>query len=114
MSDIQSSPALSDTQPRKVKKRRIGILIAALVVLAAIGFGGLAGYAQGVGARMNAQQTSEGRSVAEQYTLAEKAFAEKRYDLARQHLDYVIKQNQAYPGAVALLTKLMVEMAVTP
>ena len=114
MSDIQPTPVLSDTQPRKVKNRRIGVLIAALVILAAIALGSGTGYAQAIKVRMEVQQTSESRSIAEQYSLAEKAFAEKRYDVARDHLDYVIKKDQSYPGAVALLTSLMVQMAVTP
>ncbi len=92
----------------------MGVLISALIVLVAIALGSAAGYAQGVGTRMSIQQTSEGKSVAEQYLLAEKDFAEKRYANARERLDYIFKKDQNYPGAVALLTKLMVQMAVTP
>lgn len=114
MSDTQPTPPLSDTKPRKAKNRRIGVLISALIILVAIALGSAAGYAQGVGTRMSVQQTSESKSIAEQYTLAEKDFAEKHYDLARQRLDYILKKNQSYPGAADLLTRLMVQMMVTP
>ena len=114
MSDIQPTPILSDTKPRKTKSRRVGVLISALIVLVAIALGSAAGYAQGMGARMSVQQTSEGKTIAEQYNLAVKDFAEKHYDSARLRLDYILKKNQGYPGAVELLTKLMVAMAITP
>lgn len=113
MSDTQTPP-LSDTKPRKAKNRRVAVLVSALIIVAAAVFGGLGGYAQAMNTRMIAQQTSEGRTIAEQFKLAEKDFAEKRYDLARQRLDYILKNDQSYPGAVDLLTKLMVQMAVTP
>lgn len=114
MSDIQPNTPLSDTQPRKVKSRRVAVLISALVLLVAIALGSAAGYAQGMNTRMSAQQTSDGKSVAEQYNLAVKDFAAKRYGNARERLDYILQKNQNYPGAVDLLTKLMVQMAVTP
>ncbi len=114
MSDIQPTPPISDTQPRKVKSRRIAVLISASIVLIAIALGSAAGYAQGMGTRMNIQQTSDAKSIVEQYDLAEKDVAEKRYANARERLNYIMEKNPSYPGAAELLTKLMVEMAVTP
>lgn len=113
MSDTEPTP-LTDTKPRKAKNRRVAVLIGALIIIAAVVFGVLGGYAQAMGTRMALQQTSESKSIAEQFTLAEKDFAEKRYDLARERLDYILKKDQSYPGAVDLLTKLMVQMMVTP
>lgn len=89
-------------------------MISALIIVAALALGGFAGYNQGIGARMNAKQTSDSRIVVEQFALAQKDFTEKRYELARQRLEDIIKKDPNYPGAADLLTKLLVQIAVTP
>jgi len=117
MSETQSpNTDLSDTQPRKIRtrSRRIAILIGFLVLLAALSLGGLAGHQYGIIVRVNAEQTSVHAIVGEQFTLAEQDLAEKRYELARQRLEYILKQVPDYPGATDLLTKLLVQMAITP
>lgn len=116
MSDIEPTNTSPDTQPlQKVKNRRIlPVLISALILLAALALGGFAGYSQAIAARVSVQQTSVGKMLVDQFALAQQDFAAKRYDTARQHLEYIIKQDQNYPGAVDLLTKLIVEMAITP
>ena len=117
MSDTQPTNISPDTQPKKVtskRKRIVTILIGALILLAALALGGAAGYAQGIGVRVGAQQTSVSKILVEQFDLAQKDIENKRYETARQRLEYIIKQNQDYPGAVDLLTQLMVQMAITP
>lgn len=115
MSDTQPTNISPDTQPKKGKRKRIvTILIGALILLAALALGGAAGYAQGIGARVSAQQTSVSSILVEQFDLAQKDIENKRYETARQRLEYILKQNQDYPGAVDLLTQLMVQMAITP
>ena len=115
--NIEPTPDLSDTQPRKAlpKKRNIlGLLIAVGVILLALALGSAIGYGQGIAARVSAQKTNERQSLAEQYALAEKAMSEKRYAVAQLHIKFIIEKDQSYPGAVDLLTRLMVEMAITP
>lgn len=113
MSDTEPTP-LTDTKPRKAKNRRVAVLISALIIIAAVVFGVMGGYAQAMGTRMAIQQTNDNKSMSEQFALAQKDFAEKRYENAKDRLDYILKKDQAYPGAVDLLTKLMVQMMVTP
>ena len=103
-----------DTQPLRKRSRRVAVLIGALIIIAALGLGGAAGYAQGIGARVSVHQTSVGKTIAEQYAFAQQDFAAARYEAARQRLEYIIKEDQNYPGAVDLLTKLIVQMAITP
>ena len=90
------------------------VLITVLVLLAAVALGGAAGYGKGIGDRIAVQQTSEGKIVVEQFTLAQKDFAEKHYDAARQRLEYIIKTYPSYPGAADLLTSVIVQMSITP
>ncbi|MGC1376935.1 MAG: tetratricopeptide repeat protein [Anaerolineales bacterium] len=113
--DALPADSVSDTQPiKKGKNRRVGVLISALIIVAALALGGFAGYTQAIGARVSVQQTSEAKLVVEQFTLAEQDFAGKNYDAARQRLEYIIERDPNYPGAADLLTKLLVQMAVTP
>lgn len=115
MSDIQSPNNISpDTQPKKAPKRRMVFLIGLLILLASLALGGFTGYGYGIKIRIDAEQTSVSKTVAEQYTFAEQDFAAGRYDIARQRLESILESVPNYPGATELLTKLIVQMAITP
>ncbi|MCX6068990.1 MAG: hypothetical protein NT121_25130 [Chloroflexi bacterium] len=96
---------LSDTQPRKVTKpSRWGFWISLLVLMAALGLGSAAGYGEGVYERVNAQSTKVGLQLSEQ----------GRYNVARQRLEYIIKQDATYPGAADKLAEVLVNQLITP
>lgn len=115
MSDTAPTNISPDTQPRKAKKNRlVPILIGALVLLVALALGGAAGYTQGIGARVSIQQTNVSKVLVDQFGLAQQDVEAKRYDVARQRLEYILQKDQNYPGAVDMLTKLLVQMAITP
>jgi len=116
LSETQPSNISPDTQPVKKSKKRniVAILVGALILLAALALGGFAGYNQGIDARVSVQQTSDAKVVVEQFALAQQDFAAKNYGASRQRLEYIIKQDPNYPGAADLLTKIIVQMAITP
>jgi len=115
MSETQPS-SLSDTQPRKVKKKpsRAGFWISLLVLLSALALGSTAGYGQGVRERLDAQKTSVAKSLGEQFALAEQDFDAGRYDVARQRIEYVLQQDPSYPGAADKLADVLVKQSITP
>ncbi len=116
MSDTEPTTNISpDTQPlQKAKKRPVAILIGALILVAALALGGFAGYSQGVGARLSVEKTNVSKILVEQFSLAEEDVAQKRYEVAKKRLEYIFTEDQNYPGAKDLLTKLLVQMAITP
>jgi len=115
MSETQPSN-LSDTQPRKVKKKpsRVAFWISLLVLISALGLGTTAGYNEGVRERVNAQKTSVAKSLGEQFALVQQDFDAGRYDVARQRLEYILQQDASYPGAAAKLADVLVKQSITP
>jgi hypothetical protein len=106
---------VSDTQPRKVaKSSRMGILISILVLLVALGLGGISGYGKGVSERINAQGTQVAGQLGAQFVLVQKDMDAGRYSVARQRLEYIIQQDVNYPGAAEKLAEVLVKQAITP
>jgi tetratricopeptide (TPR) repeat protein len=116
ISDTQPSSNLSDTQPRKVDKKpsRLGFWISLLVLMAALVLGTTAGYGEGVRERVSAQQTSVAQSLGEQFSLAKQDFDAGRYDVARQRIEYILKQDANYPGAATMLADILIKQSITP
>jgi len=115
MSETQPS-SLSDTQPRKVKKKpsRAGFWISLLILISALALGTTAGYYKGVDERVNAQKTSVAKSLGEQFALAKQDFDAGHYDVARQRIEYILQQDASYPGAAAMLSDVLVRQSITP
>ena len=117
-SDTSSSGPddLSDTKPRRLKMKMPSSIfwISLLILLAAVLLGGASGYGVGITARLNAQATNVDKTLSDQFALAQQNFAAGQYDEVRQRLEYILKESPNYPGAAALLTKVIVEMAITP
>jgi hypothetical protein len=115
MSETQPSN-LSDTQPHRVKKKpsRAAFWISLLVLVVALALGTTAGYGEGVRERVNAQKTSVAKSLGEQFALAQQDFDAGRYDVARQRLEYILKQDAGYPGATTMLSDVLVKQSITP
>jgi hypothetical protein len=106
---------LSDTQPTRIQKRsRLGFLIGLLVLTAALVFGSFGGYQWGLSDRRAAAQSIVAQSLGEQFELAQQDFETRRFDIARQRLEYILQKDPAYPGAAELLSKALVQMAITP
>src|SRR5687768_14533541 len=112
MSDTQPNK-ISDTQPRK-KSARSMFWIGLLIVLASLLLGIGSGFGYGNIVRLNAEKTIVGQSLSEQFTLAQQDFELGNYDVVRQRLEYILDKDPNYPGAADLLTKLIVQMAITP
>ncbi len=106
---------MSDTQPRKLKwAARSMFWISLLALLAALLLGAGSGYGYGNILRLNAQKATVVKSLSEQFVLAQQDFDAGNYDNTRKRLEYILKQDPGYPGAGDLLTKVMVQMAITP
>lgn len=113
MSDTQPNN-VSDTQPRKLKSARSLFWISLLILLAALLLGAGSGYGIGNTLRLNAQKATVVKSLSEQFTLAQQDFDAGHYDNTRKRLEFILKEDPNYPGAAALLTKVIVQMAITP
>ncbi len=106
---------MSDTQPTSVRpKGRFGFLIGLLIISAALVLGTFSGYGWGVNDRVQAADATKSQALGEQFAMAQEDFAARRFDIARQRLEYVLKQDAAYPGGTDLLSQVLVQMAITP
>jgi tetratricopeptide (TPR) repeat protein len=115
MTDETQPNNLSETQPGPVKRpSRVGLLLGLLVLIVALGLGGMAGYGQGVNERINAQGTLVGSQLGEQFSLVQQDLDAGRYSVARQRLEYIIQQDPSFPGAADKLAEVMVNQAITP
>ncbi len=114
LSDTQPKE-LSDTQPRKLKSAARSVFwISLLVLFAALLLGAGSGYGIGNVMRLNAQKATVAQSLSEQFALAQQDFDAGHYDNTRKRLEYILKEDPGYPGAADLLTKVLVQMAITP
>lgn len=103
-----------DTQPVKKKSSgRFGFIIALILMLGALVSGSMGGYNWGITQRLEADQGTKTKSLGEQFTLAQEDFLARRYELARQRLDFILRQDPNYPGAKELFTQALVELAIT-
>lgn len=106
---------LSDTQPTTVRKKsRFGFVIGLLIITAALLFGSLSGYGWGVNDRLSAAEATKSQALGEQFNMAQEDFAARRFDVARQRLEYILKNDPGYPGGADLLAQVLVQMAITP
>ncbi len=87
----------------------LGIL--ALLMIGAISAYG--GYLSGKSQRLSASSTQVSQQVSEQYALAMKDMDARQYELARERLEWVIKQNPNYPGVIDKLAEAQLQMSIT-
>lgn len=98
------------------RKRRSWILYSVLGLLALVLIAGLSatgGYFSGIGLRQNAEKTQVAAAAQEQYERAMEDIDDGAYGLARQRLEYVIKINPSYPGAVDKLADVILQLNTT-
>jgi hypothetical protein len=112
---------LKDTQPNLVKnepafsaRKKFPGWLAAVALIALIAVGSLGGYASGMGKRHAAENTLVTGQLQQQYQLGLEAMAAGQYEVAKQHLEYIIQHNPNFPGVQAAYTDLLLRMLVTP
>ena len=106
---------VSETQPGPVKKpSRAGLLLGLLVLIVALGLGGLAGFGKGVNERIGAQGTLVSRQLGDQFAMVQQDIDAGRYSVAQKRLEYIIQQDASFPGAADKLAEVLVKQAITP
>lgn len=108
----------SGTDGNGSKKRRslsltwliIISLIALLLIAATSAFGG---YLSGINERTNFEVTQVAQQVSEQFQLGLEDLEAKRYELARQRFEYVIRLDPNYPGVTEQLAMVLLEINTT-
>jgi tetratricopeptide (TPR) repeat protein len=85
-------------------------LAALLLIAATSAFGG---YLSGINERTNYEITQVAQQVEEQYQLGLQDLDAKRYELARQRIDYVIQRDPNYPGVTEQLALVLLEINTT-
>ena len=89
----------------------ITISLAALLLIAATSAFG--GYLSGINERTNYEVTQVAQQVSEQYQLGLEDLEAKRYELARQRFEYVIRLDPNYPGVTEQLALVLLEINTT-
>jgi tetratricopeptide (TPR) repeat protein len=89
----------------------ITISLAALLLIAATSASG--GYLSGINERTDYEITQVAQQVSEQYQLGLEDFEAKRYELARQRFEYVIRLDPNYPGVTEQLALVLLEINTT-
>ncbi len=111
--ETHPSAAKRDTHPRPAEgkfPRWMMFLAVALVLL----IGALAGYGFGLGQRYDAQSTHVAVHLQEQLELGIQKMNAGQYDLARQHFEYIIQKDPAFPGVMEAYTELLLRMQLSP
>lgn len=112
LSATQPGATAQPVAPSK-PKGRFGFLIALVIMLGALVLGSLGGYNWGIGIRVEAEQATVSKSLGEQFALAQEDFTARRYELARQRLEYIIREDASFAGATELLGMVLIEMSIT-
>lgn len=107
-----------DNRPKHPPRRRgskpwlWALLFAALLCLTAVA-GVLAGYQSGTQTRQAVATQLLGLSLQEQFDLAGQDLEAKRYDVARQRLEYILAHDPGYPGATEHLAQALAVLYAT-
>lgn len=108
MNETRSS---EETQPVAITRpRRIWHVLRWLLVLlvAAIALAAVVGYASGEAQRRAELEGGRARVADEQFQLALEDLAARRYEIAQQRLEYVIRIDPSYPNAAQRLAEALV------
>ena len=85
-------------------------LVALLLIAATSAYGG---YLSGINERTNFEGTQVAQQVDEQYQLGLQDLEAKRYELARQRFEYVIRLDPNHPGVTEKLALVLLELNTT-
>jgi len=109
------SENIGNTQPLKpVKKtsRWRSILIGIVGIIILLALAGFGGYESAIATRVQAKNTLVSQQLMDQFKLALVDEQFKRYDDAKQRLDFIIQNDPSFPGAQTEMTKLLVIMSI--
>lgn len=114
---VESSPGdPAGIPPSKGKRpsplRWIALLGVLFLILVAAG-SAYAGYQSGINQRTGAESTQIAMQVDEQFELGVQDMEARRFDLARQRFEYVIRYNPNYPGVTDKLAEVLLSMNST-
>ena len=96
------SEKIGNTQPLKpVKKtsRWRSILIGIVGIIILLALAGFGGYESAIATRVQAKNTLVSQQLMDQFKLALVDEQFKRYDDAKQRLDFIIQNDPSFPGA---------------
>jgi type II secretory pathway pseudopilin PulG len=82
-----------------------------LLLVAAIS--GYSGYQSGINLRQEAEATQIASGLGDQFQLAVQDIGNQNYDLARQRLEYIIRNQPGYPGAQEKLAEVLTQLNTT-
>ncbi len=85
--------------------------LAGLLLVAAIS--GYSGYQSGIDLRKQAEATQIASGLGDQFQLAVQDIGNQNYDLARQRLEYIIRDQPGYPGAQEKLAEVLTQLNTT-
>ncbi len=119
MSDFeieQTQPSsVEETQPAPLKRKRgrgLWVLLSIGVIMLALLGSGWAGYQSALGARQTARQNMVVQGLLEQFQLALVDIQFKRYEIARQRLEYILGVDPNFPMAQQKLAEVLVQMSI--
>ena len=109
------SESIENTQPFKpVKKtsRWRSIVIGIVGIIALLALAGFGGYQSAIATRVQAKTDLVTSQLMDQFqrALVDEQF--KRYDDAKQRLDFIIQNDPSFPGAQTEMAKLLVLMSI--
>ncbi|MCJ7512751.1 MAG: hypothetical protein MUO23_07240 [Anaerolineales bacterium] len=106
MSDLSQNEPTATSSPEPRRRRRwiwlIPLTLGVILLAASIG------YLVGVQQRQQARQVAFGLSADEQWGLALEDLEARRFELARQRIEYVIRLDPTYPDAAQRLAQALV------
>jgi hypothetical protein len=112
LKDTQPNPVKGESSPAARKKFPGWLAVMVLIVLIAVGI--LGGYGSGMGKRHSAENTLVTGQLLEQYQLGVQALDAGKYEVAKQHFEYIIQHKPDFPGVKSAYADLLVRMLITP
>jgi len=108
------SESIENTQPIKPNKKRRwpAILIGILGVIVLLALAGFGGYESAIATRLQAKTQLVNEQLLDQFKLALVDEQFKRYDDAKQRLDFIIQNDPSFPGAQTEMAKILVVMSI--
>jgi hypothetical protein len=106
----EENDPVDDAAQRKPRRWPI-VLVGILLMLVLGAGGGFLGYQAARTAQRQAYDDSVTALATEQFMLGLQAQSEERFDLARQHFEYVIQLDPNFPGVKEKLTEVMIAAA---
>jgi tetratricopeptide (TPR) repeat protein len=101
------------SKPKRSLSWPLLIIISLIALLLIAATSAVSGYFSGINERTNFEVTQVAQQVEEQYQLGLQDMQAKRYELARQRFEYVIKLDPNYPGVTEQLAMVLLEINTT-